>query len=270
MNGFLNLIKLHKWKFIGVAIALLIVLVQWRVRSKMFADSTWSAPLKKGSVIEAVYGIGTVTANKSFSFKSGVASTVRTLFVREGDPVKKAQSLVDLDGTEIIRAPFDGTVTFLPVKLGETVFPQSNVVTVTDLRDRYLSVNLEQRGAVRVKQGLKARISFDSLRDQKCEGKIESIYSNDSNFLVRIRVEQLPPQILPGMTADVAIAITEKQNVLLVPVATLEGDKVHRKSGSNKTEEVTVKTGIVDGAFAEVLTSDLNEGDVLMIRKKAP
>jgi hypothetical protein len=63
--------------------------------------------------VESVYGIGMVTATRSFQLKLGVTSTIRRLFVREGDQVRRGQQLADLDGVPF-SAPFDGTITLLP------------------------------------------------------------------------------------------------------------------------------------------------------------
>ena len=66
-----------------------------------------TAPLRRGSVVESVYGIGTITARKIFNLKLGVTSTVRKLDIVEGDHVQKGQALMDLEGIGATVAPFD-------------------------------------------------------------------------------------------------------------------------------------------------------------------
>lgn len=227
-----------------------------------------SAPLKKGPISESVYGIGTVTATKSYQLKLGVTATIRKLDVREGDRVRRGQTLVEVDGPVALPAPFDGTVVYLPVKIGETVFPQSVILSLADLRDRYIVVSLEQRGAIRVRQDQKARISFDGMRSETFSGTVRAVYSNENNFLVRIDVDDLPPQVLPGMTADVAIGISEPREALLLPVAAIEGGKVFVDRGRGGPRAVEVKTGIVDGAEAEVVSGELRAGDRVYLRGK--
>ncbi len=228
----------------------------------------YSEPLRKGPVIESVYGIGTVTATRSFQLKFGVTSTVRKIFVREGDPVRKGQWLVETDNELRQSAPFSGTVTFLPVKVGETVFPQSVILSLVDLADRYIVVSLEQRAALRVRQGQKARVSFDSMRGETYDGIVEAVYSNENNFLVRIGISGIPSQILPGMTADVGIAVSAVRDSLLVPVAAIDDGKVYVKRGMGKPKAVEVRTGTVDGAWAEIVAGELREGDQLYLGKK--
>lgn len=228
-----------------------------------------SEPLTRGPVVESVYGIGTVTARNSYQLKLGVTSTISRLFVNEGDFVKKGQKLVEIDAGTTFPAPFDGTITYLPVKAGETVFAQAVILTLADLADRYVVVSLEQRGAVRVRQGQKARMSFDSMRETSFDGVVQSIYSYENTFLVRIGVTNLPPQLLPGMTADVGIVIAEHPDVLSVPTAAIDRGTVLVRRGAGRAEEVAIKTGIVDGARAEVVSGDLKEGDQVYLRGKA-
>ena len=228
----------------------------------------YSSPLKKQAMQQNVYGIGIVTANKRFQFKPGMTSTVEQLFVKEGDTVNQGDPIIAL-GATVFKAPFAGSITQLPAKIGENVFPQSILYSLVDLQDRYLLVSLEQRAALKVKQGQEARISFDSLRDKTFTGTVEALYSQDNSFFVRIRSDDLSQEILPGMTADVAIAILTKENALVIPVAAIESGKVKvRKGESSQTQAVTVTLGIADGAFAEVIAGDLKEGDQLLLPTK--
>ena len=239
----------------------------YRFRPAKTQQGILTDPIQKGSVAESVYGIGTVAAAQTFQLKSGITSTVRKLYIKEGDSVKKGAPLVDLDGV-LFQARFPGTITFLPTKEGETVFAQSIVLSLVDLSDRYILVSLEQQGAIRVLQGQKARISFESMRDKHFTGTVQSIYTNDNNFLVRIGVPGLPPQLLPGMTGDVAIIISERADVLLVPVAAVEQGKVLLSKESGDIQEIPVTPGLVDGAMIEITKGDLKAGDRLLIRKK--
>jgi membrane fusion protein, macrolide-specific efflux system len=238
----------------------------WRQSSQSSKNQHY-LPVKRGSIIESVYGIGTVTANRTFQFKLGAANSISELFVKEGNEVKKGDSLIRLEADQLIKAPFDGTVTVLSYKVGENIFPEKVVVEVVDLKDRYLVVSLEQRGALRVQKGQKAKLSFDGLREQTIEGEVVSVYSSENNFLIRIDIPNLPPQILPGMTADTAVGIRERTDVLLVPVAAIEEGYVYVKRATGQ-DKVAIKTGIIDGVMAELTEGNLKEGDQLAVRRK--
>src|SRR5689334_12872268 len=116
MNKKLEWLKKHKIVSIVFAVVVVVVVANLRIRSKMAENGMLSQPVQKGTILESVYGIGTVVATRSYSLKTGVTSTVTKLHVKEGDSVRRGQKLIDLEGTDPIVAPFDGTVTYLPVK----------------------------------------------------------------------------------------------------------------------------------------------------------
>ena len=268
--GFLR--KIFKWlsthRWISISVVSFVVAVSALVSRKISqAQGVVSEPLKRGTVVQSVYGIGTVTASKSFQIKSGITSTINGLYVLEGDTVKKGDLLLQVDLVKY-RAPFDGVVTSMPNKQGENVFADVPMLILVDLSDRYVVVALEQQGALRVLKGQSAILSFDTMRESNFSGTVKSIYSNSINFLARIDIPNFPPKILPGMTADVAITIATHENVLLVPVAALEGGKFVWVKGV-PAKKIEVKTGIIDKAYAEVLSGDIKEGDQLLIRKQA-
>ncbi len=257
--------KLKYW----IAALTLIIFVTggfiWLKKSR--ASLTTLEPIKRGAIVDSVYGIGTLTAERSLSIKSGVTSTIQKLYVKEGQIVKKGARLVDLEGIGIYKAPFAGTVVSAPFKEGETVYAQGNVMTLIDPAETYLLVSLEQQGALNLKPDLPVKISFDGLRGRTFNGLVESVYSNGVDFLARISVKELPSFILPGMTADVAIIIQEKKDALLLPVAAIEAGSAVL-SRNNKTIRVPIKTGLVDGAYAEVLSGDVKEGDEAVSLKR--
>lgn len=253
------------------SILLLVLMIGVSIASNRLVQRSkgiWSDPIKKGPVMLSVYGIGTVMANRSYQLKLGVMKTLNQLYVEEGDYVKKGQRLALMDN-EVTVAPFAGTVTFIPFKEGENVSNQSPVLSLVNLEDRYILVSLEQQGALRVKAKQKVRISFDTLRDNSYTGEVQSIYSNQGNFLARITVGDLPKRVLPGMTADVAIAIEENPEALLAPVAAVEnGDTVWVRRGRGPVKEIKIKIGILDREWVEVVSGDLQEGDRVLIRKQ--
>jgi multidrug efflux pump subunit AcrA (membrane-fusion protein) len=262
---------LRKYRFVALALVVVFILAGLllaRTRATKKELGRLSEPLRRGTIVERVYGIGTVTARNIYRMKVGVTSVLRQLFVAEGDVVKRGQKLVAFEDSGVRTAPFDGTVTYLPVKAGESVFAQALVLTLVDLTDRYVVVSLEQRAAVRVRQGQTAKLSFENMRENAFEGVVQSLYSNENNFLVRINVNDLPPQLLPGMTADVAITINEHPNALVVPTAAIDVGKVYVQRGVGSPTTIAIRSGIVDGTMAEVLEGDLKEGDRIYLRER--
>lgn len=220
----------------------------------------------RGSLVESIYGLGTVSSDEVFNVRLGFAAIVSQLYVKEGDMVKQGDRLVRVEGN-IMHAPIKGTVTKVAYKDGELVAPQVTVVTVTNLKKLYLEVNLEQQSILRIKPDQEVTVSFETLRNEKFTGKVKTIYPRENQFIVRIELEKWPVGVLPGMTADAAILIGRKDNVLLIPINSISSGKVTRVRNGKK-EKIAVRLGIVDAERAEVLSDNLLETDEILIRKK--
>src|SRR3989344_1552320 len=137
---------------------------------QLSSGSAETVQVQRGNIVEAVYGLGTVTANQSYQVKLGVTGTITAVYVTEGDTVEKGKPLVNIDSGATFKAPFSGTVTSAPFKLGETVYSQTPIVTLINLKDCYVLASLEQESALRVRAGQSARISFETLRGQIFQG----------------------------------------------------------------------------------------------------
>ncbi len=239
----------------GVALAV------WKLRS----PSDLVKP-KEGNVVESIYGLGTVTADQVFHVRGGMTLSLKKVFVSEGEKVRVGSPLVQLEDS-VMRSPIDGTVTEVIFKEGEVVPGSVSVVTVMNLDKLYLEVSLEQQSILRVKPGQKVLVSFESLRSEKVEGQVRSVFPRANQFIVRIELSKWPGGVLPGMTADAAILVGEKKNVLLIPISAISGGKIIRVRDGKK-EKVSVDLGIVDGQWAEVVSSNISSQDEILVKRK--
>jgi len=256
-------------KYLSLFIAILLIAGGVAARIIIHdSEGQLSDPIQRGTIIDAVYGIGTVTATRRLSFNPLTGSSVRHSFVREGDQVKKGKPLVETDDGNRHLAPFDGIVNYFPYRNGENAYLTTPMIVFTDMTDRYIVVTMEQQGALRVKVGQDAKLSFDSLRQKTYDGKVNAVYSYASNFLARIDSVNLPDSVMPDMTCDVAIVIGVHDNALLIPVAAFDNGQVWVKRGNGLPHSVPVKLGVIDGTTAEVVSGDLQPGDRVMIRQQ--
>jgi multidrug efflux pump subunit AcrA (membrane-fusion protein) len=219
------------------------------------------------SILEAIYGLGKVKADRHYEVKLGVMTSVREVLVSEGQAVKKGDALIRFEAASF-RSPFDGTVTSVTVAPNEVIVPNVPVIRVEDLSQLYLEVALEQQSALRVRPGMIARMTFDSVRGDQYSGKLESVYSRNEEFLARIRSDKLPNGILPGMTADIVIEVGTKENALIVPLTSItEGSVMVERDG--KRIKIPVEVGIVDGKKAEIIKGDIRDADRIILPRKA-
>lgn len=254
-----------------VAIGLsLIVLVAAIITGGIYYQKshyTLVSPIK-GDIIEAIYGLGKVKSDSRYEVKVGIMTTVEKLYVREGDQVNAGAPLIKFKDSGIFKSPMAGTVTHVNQYEKETVLPQAPVIRVENLIKRHIEVSLEQNGALSVSEGQVAKVVFESLRNQKYEGKVKSLFPRDDEFIAHIEVQDLPGNVLPGMTADVAIIVGNKKQVQLIPLAAIENGMVTVKREGERRKKVEVKIGTVDGQYAELVDAPLKYDDQLLIRKE--
>jgi multidrug efflux pump subunit AcrA (membrane-fusion protein) len=253
----------NKKKFIILAAVVLVLMVVLVFRVKRNGRENWTI-IKKGTLHESVYGLGTMTSNKSYTLKLAVANNVVKVFGREGDQIKKGDALIQFSEGPIFRTPIDGVITQINYKEGESVSPQTPILQVVNKDDRYILVSVEQQAAIKIRPNMSVSMSFESLRNETYKGKVETVYAHQGQFFVRVSADELPSQILPGMTLDVAIELKTHENALIIPAAALQNKSLVRKrNGSRDTIEVTL--GVADADRVEVLSGDLAEGDEVLI-----
>jgi multidrug efflux pump subunit AcrA (membrane-fusion protein) len=145
---------------------------------------------------------------------------------------------------------------------GEAVFPQNRVLKVIDLTRRYISVSLDEKAAVLVKKNQKVRIAFEGLPGQTFSGLVASVYPSEGQFFVKVNSKELPPEILPGMSADLAIEAGVKEGVFVAPIRAVQERKVTVQR-NGKRLRIPVQLGLTQGEDVEIVSADLAEGDIL-------
>lgn len=227
-----------------------------------------TVPAKRGPIAEAVYALGTVKSQHIYKLKAGIPMGIGKVSVSEGEKVHKGQLLLQADSGSSFRAPFDGTITSLYVNPNELVITGSPLLVLQDLKQLYVELSLDQESALRMKPGQNAELSFESIRGFKYEGRVERVYPMDGQFLVRLSVEKLPDGVLPDMTADVAIEVDRKEDVLLIPLAAVKSGKVRVQRYGERLRTEQVKIGIINGEWGELLDGDIQEGDRLVLNRR--
>lgn len=222
---------------------------------------------RMGPVVESIYGLGTVVASQTYQVKTAVNQSIREIYVKEGDAVNAGAALMKFDDSGVIRAPFVGTVTSIPFKRGEILFPGTAGMTLVNLEHPYLEVSLEQQSVLQIKRGQRAIVSFETIRGERVEAKVESVFPRDAQFIVRVELETIPAGILPGMTADVAIEVGRKDHVLLIPLRSVSSGRVTVRREGKKLKQ-TVELGVIDGEWAEVKSGDIQASDEILVRAK--
>tara|TARA_Y100001937_G_scaffold128452_3_gene205088 strand:+ start:350542 stop:351345 length:804 start_codon:yes stop_codon:yes gene_type:complete len=221
---------------------------------------------RKGPIVEAVYGLGTVTPRRTFTVKTGVAGRIETIHARPGDQVGKGAPLIRTDSI-LFRAPFEGTVTSLMFEENEIVMPGSPILIMKTTKDHHVELIMDQESVLRIQPGLKAELSFESLRSRRIQGVVSRVYSSAGEFVVEVESDEMPEEVLPDMTADVAIEVARREDVMLIPQRAVQRGQVQViRNGLKK--RVPIKIGAADAEWVEVLDDSLQMDDRIIIPRR--
>lgn len=183
----------------------------------------------------------------------------------------------------ILRAPANGTITSIDIKIGELAQALKNVVTLQDINSVYLEANINEANITSVKVGAPIDITFDAFNntEQTFKGSIlkidpsSTIVSGVVNYKITANVLDAP-KLRPGMTANMTILVGEKDNILTIPSRAITKDSAGKKTvrviTNTKTKtykEVEVTTGMEgDGGLIEIVTGLKENDEIVVLIKK--
>jgi len=204
-------------------------------------------------------------------------SRYESLLASESSGVSLVEAQINKIDSEIrknsIYAPFDGVVGNIEKKVGENASVGEHIVSVGSSTGQ-LSVLLEvpELDVAKLQPDLPVEITLDAFGGEKFDGKITTINSSEteiSGVPVYKAYVEIPnnPLIRNGMSAYGKITLSEKENVIAVPLAmlTLENGKYYAEVvNGKKTEKREVTIGIKGtDNFIEIL-SGLVEGETIV------
>jgi multidrug resistance efflux pump len=121
----------------------------------------------------------------------------------------RVQSLLDF---RVLEAPFQGTITDLEVKSGDTVAAGSRLLTLATLDQLWIKTkDLTELDIVHIAVGQDVQVTMDAFPDRALVGHIVRIdpqaerYLGDVTYTVFIALDIAPPWLRWGMTAQVKI-----------------------------------------------------------------
>ncbi|MBK9079747.1 MAG: efflux RND transporter periplasmic adaptor subunit [Hyphomicrobium sp.] len=133
---------------------------------------------------------------------------------------------VDLERTKIV-SPINGTVISRSIDLGQTVaasFQAPELFKIAqDLRLIRIEAQVNEADVGSVAEGNPVTFSVDAYPDRMFEGKVTQVrlssteLQNIVTYTVIIEAANDDRKLFPGMTANVQIAVAEKDDVLRIP-----------------------------------------------------
>ena len=261
-------------------------------------DTVLAADLSSNVEVEALLvneGDFVSVGSPIFSMK---ASTAEKLIKTYKDSMDNAQASLEqaqssLDSTQdtyddyTITAPISGTVIKKSYKVGDKVQNSSSasaLAVIYDMSSVTFQMNIDELDISNVKTGQTVEVTADAFENEKFSGKVTniSLEGTSSNgvtyYPVTVTLDEVGG-LLPGMNVDGVIIVDSVENALAVPADALQrGNLVYVKDDS-VTEaqgrvpagfrEVKVGTGLISSDYVEIVSGDLQEGDVVYVAKSS-
>lgn len=160
-------------------------------------------------------------------------------------------------------APYDGVITNLPVREGETVVigiqnaPGSTLMTLSDLSVITAEVKVDETDIVNVKLGQPATVSIDAIPNKTFHGTVTEIGDNAivrstgvstaqttggsqeaKDFKVVVTLSDPPENLRPGLSTTAKITTATRQAALAIPIQALT---IRRSSELQEKEKNAVQ-----------------------------
>ena len=206
------------------------------------------------------------------------------------------KSSLDSLSKTVYNSPIDGIITSLRVEEGEVAVvgtmnnPGTVLMTIADLSEMEVEVEVDETDVVGVKLGQSANVKVDALPDQTLKGTVTEIGSSaiaklttsqqeSRDFQVTITLSDPPGSLKPGLSASADIITAEKNDVMAVPISALvlrekpEAGAANKEKGeeegvylmeSSRARFQPVTKGIMGGLLIEI-SSGLREGQEVIV-----
>ena len=178
---------------------------------------------------------------------------------------------------KILRAPADGTITKVDIKVGEISTPQKEVLVLQDIANLYLEANVGEGNISTIALGQSVAVSYDALAGQTYTASISSIdpSATENGSVINYKIKALISDtvgVRPGMTANMSIVTAQLPDVLVLPSRDVQTDAagafvnllIDPSSKKQKTIRTAVTTGVKGDGDVVQITSGLTEGQQVL------
>ncbi|MGC8879221.1 MAG: HlyD family secretion protein [Anaerolineae bacterium] len=170
-----------------------------------------------------------------------------------------------------LQAPVSGVVLSVGVEVGQQVQAGLTAVTLANLSQLQLTVNVAEVDIIKVHPGQKAEITVDALPNKVLAGEVSRVApaststSGVVNYPVTIRLTDAALEdVRPGMTAVATLLGEQMANTWLVPTNALtqyQGQTVAMIVRDGKPVPIAVVPHGTQGEWTIVQSPELREGD---------
>jgi HlyD family secretion protein len=228
------------------------------------------------------------TAETSYDSARAQVNANKALVEQAAAALRTAET--NLRYTRIL-SPVDGIVVSRNVDVGQTVaasFQTPTLFTIAqDLTKMQIDSSVAEADIGKIMVGQAVEFTVDAYPDSPFHGSVSEIRNapitvqNVVTYDVVVKVDNPELRLKPGMTANVSIIVSSKEDVLRLPNAALRFRPSEKRDLTKQKERdkgravwtlenknpkrSAITTGISDGIYTELLSGEIKEGQELIV-----
>ena len=267
--------KKKKWLKWVIVLAIAAVFAAWLM---MFSKGTQSAVYTDVQAVtgnlETYYNFdGLIKAKRTQTITSAQAGTVRTVYVRQNEQVKKGAKLYRLDDGETVQADMAGEVTGLYIEEGSVVSAGETTAQIIDMSSLEVELKVDEYDVAAVTPGMPVQISVLATGGQ-FTGSVTALDKNgtasgDLSYYTAAVALESGEGVYPGMQISAKILREKAENAVLLRQDAIQIDEYNkpyvymRSTDGKEVVQVGVSVGASDGIYCEI-TDGLKAGDTVL------
>ncbi len=247
----------------------------WYAVDKLRAEytvtyDTYTATI--GSISNALSFSGSMALVNSKTYSASADTTVRTIYVAEGDTVTKGAKLMRLASGETLTADFDGKVNQVYVSADDEVTSGTSLVQIADFTHMKVSMRVDEYDIADVSVGSACTVTATATEKTfdttiASINYISSATGNVAYYTAVAYVDVNEDGIYPGMQVTVSIPKEAAEDVVILKEDALSftasnSAYVYMKDDSGEMTTVDVEVGVSNGKYVEI-KSGLSDGDTV-------
>lgn len=137
--------------------------------------------------------------------------------------LEQAKSMANISAKNLkearLVAPFDGVITAKSIEPGEMVVPATKLLTLSKLKPLEVKVSVPENEIATVSIGSPCVLSVAAVQSQEISGRVteKNVVANrlSHTYEVKIRFDEEPQDVMPGMVCNVSLARNNSSNTTL-------------------------------------------------------
>lgn len=230
-------------------------------------------PAAKRTLEDALILVGSLKAKDEATVFSRAPGKLKEYLVKEGDPVRKDQTIAFVERDEVgvrfepapVPSTLNGVIGRVYLDRGANVTLNTPIALVADVSAVIAKADVPERYAGRVRTGQDVRVRIEAFPDRTFQGRVSRVSPvvdpATRTAYMEVLLDNSSGMLRSGMFANLSIVVTSKAGVLAVPVEAVvdgsgpvlfvikDGKAVKREIVEGlKTEAfVEVKSGVAPG-----------------------